>query len=137
VEKLLAPSLVQVTCHLPYGVGVSGDAFIGSGVIIDAEKGLVLVDRMTAPTALGDFSINFFDSIQVAGKVVAIHPIRNLAVVQYDPALIGDTPVKACTFASEQPARCSDLAGIVAALKGSKHERTSGVGLAASTCVIQ
>jgi hypothetical protein len=43
----------------------------------------VLVDRMTVPTALGDCQINFFDSIEVPGKVVAIHPIQNLAVVKH------------------------------------------------------
>ena len=123
VEKVLAPSLVQVSCHWPYGVGVAGDAFLGTGTIIDADKGLVLVDRMTAPTALGDFTLNFFDSIQVPGKVVAIHPIHNLAVIQYDPALIGDTPVKAAKIAKERPKR-GDKAWLVG-MSGSSRQGAS------------
>lgn len=28
----------------------------------------------------------------------AIHPVHNLVLLQYDPACIGDTPVKSCKF---------------------------------------
>ncbi len=102
VVAQLAPSLVVVDFDMPYPVeGVNYAHYIGSGLIIDAERGWVLVDRNTVPSVLGDLYITFAESLEVPGKVEFIHPFHNFAIVSYDPALIGDTPVKSATFSSE------------------------------------
>ncbi len=94
-EKL-APSLVMVNFDLPYTVsGVSERHYHGTGKIVDVERGLVVVDRNTVPVAIGDVRLTFAGSLDVPGKVEYIHPLHNLAMVSYDPELIGDTPVKA------------------------------------------
>ncbi len=102
-EKALHASLVYVRCDLPYRVdSAQYDAYHGTGVVVDAARGLVLVDRTTVPTALSDITLSFANSIEVPGSVVFIHPIHNVAVVRYDPALLGDTPVKAARLAKER-----------------------------------
>ena len=97
----LAPSLVMVNFDMPYSVsGVTEKNYHGTGVIVDAQRGLVALDRNTVPVAMGDVRITFAGTVEVPGKVVFIHPLHNLAVVSYDPKSIGDTPVRAATLVS-------------------------------------
>jgi S1-C subfamily serine protease len=98
----ITPSLVMVTFDLPYTVsGVAERHYYGTGLIVDTKLGLVVVDRNTVPVAMGDVTITFAGSLQVNGHVEYIHPLHNLAVVSYDPALIDGTPVKAARFSKE------------------------------------
>ena len=91
----LAASLVMVTFDMPYSVsGITERNYHGTGLVVDAQRGLVVVDRNTVPVGVGDVSITFAGTVQVPGRVVYIHPQHNLAVVAYDPKLIGTTPVK-------------------------------------------
>jgi pro-apoptotic serine protease NMA111 len=92
----LAPSLVMVTFDMPYSVsGITERNYHGTGLVVDAERGLVVVDRNTVPVAVGDVTVTFAGTVQVPAHVVYIHPLHNFAVVAYDPRLIGTTPVKA------------------------------------------
>src|ERR1700722_4737491 len=95
----LAPSLVMANFDMPYSVsGVTEKNYHGTGVILDAERGLVAIDRNTVPIAMGDVRITFAGTVEVPGKVVFIHPLHNLAGVAYDPKSIGSTPVRAATL---------------------------------------
>ncbi len=108
VAKLLAPSLVWVVNTVPFRTeGVPSSNFKGTGLIIDAERGQVLVDRDTVPNALGDVTLTFAGSVRVPAKIVFVHPTHNLAVVSYDPAAIGDTMVRAAVF-SDKPLEDDD-----------------------------
>ncbi|HTD10769.1 MAG TPA: trypsin-like peptidase domain-containing protein [Steroidobacteraceae bacterium] len=92
----LAPSLAMVTFDMPYSVsGITEHNYHGTGLVVDAQRGLVVVDRNTVPVAIGDVTVTFAGTVQVPGRVVYIHPQHNFAVVAYDPQLIGATPVRA------------------------------------------
>ena len=54
--------------------------------------------------------MTFAGSLEIPGRVEYIHPLHNLAVVSYDPKLIGDTPVKAATFVTKTLVPGDDLA---------------------------
>ena len=92
----IAPSLVLVEFNMPYSVsGVTERNYHGTGIVLDAVRGLVAVDRNTVPVAIGDVRLTFAGTIEVDGTVEYVHPLHNLAVVRYDPRQLGDTPVKA------------------------------------------
>ena len=100
----LAPSLVLVDFSMPYSVsGVTERNYHGTGIVIDAERGLVAVDRNTVPVAIGDVRLTFAGTIEVDGHVEYIHPLHNLAVVRYDPKQLGDTPVRAVRLSGRLP----------------------------------
>jgi S1-C subfamily serine protease len=95
----IAPSLVVVTFDLPYTLsGVSERHYYGTGLIVDKERGYVVVDRNTVPIAIGDVKITFAGSLEVDGRIEQLHPLHNFAIVSYDPKSIGDTPVKNAEF---------------------------------------
>ncbi|MEZ5458999.1 MAG: trypsin-like peptidase domain-containing protein [Steroidobacteraceae bacterium] len=97
----LAPSLVGVGFDMPYSVsGVTERNYYGTGLLVDAAQGLVVVDRNTVPVSIGDVRLTFAGTLEVPGRVEYIHPLHNLALVRFDPALIGTTPVRAASLAA-------------------------------------
>jgi S1-C subfamily serine protease len=112
----LAPSLVQVSFTMPFSVaGVTERNYTGTGVIVDAARGLVAVDRNTVPEALGDVRITFAGTLEVPGRVAWVHPLHNLALVSYDPAAINGTPVRTVRFAGRDVVPGEEV--VVAGLK--------------------
>ena len=102
--RRIAPSLVHVRFDMPYVVSaVNGQHYYGAGLIVDTERGWVVVDRNTVPETMGDAVLTFNGTLEVTARVAAIHPVHNLAVLQYDPALLGDTPLRAAIFAPRTP----------------------------------
>jgi S1-C subfamily serine protease len=97
--QAITSSLVLVNFDMPYTVsGVADRYYYGTGLVADAARGWVVVDRNTVPVAMGDVRLTFGGTLEIPGRVEYIHPLHNLAVVSYDPKLIGSTPVKSATF---------------------------------------
>jgi S1-C subfamily serine protease len=109
--QAVTPSLVLVNFDMPYTVsGVADRYYYGTGLVADAERGWVVVDRNTVPVAMGDVRLTFAGSLEIPGRVEYIHPLHNLAVVSYDPKLIGNTPVKSATFVTKPILAGEDVA---------------------------
>ncbi len=102
--RKIAPSLVLVNFNMPYTISGIGDRhYYGTGLVVDAERGFVVVDRNTVPEAIGDVRITFAGELEVEGKVEYIHPLHNLALLSYDPALLGQTPVRSADLQTDLP----------------------------------
>jgi S1-C subfamily serine protease len=100
--QAISQSLVLVNFDMPYTVsGVADRYYYGTGLVADAERGWVVVDRNTVPVAMGDVRLTFAGSLEIPGRVEYIHPLHNLAVVTYDPKLLGSTAVKSATFVTK------------------------------------
>jgi len=85
----VAPAMVKVDFSIPYAAeNVYARNFTGVGLVIDAQNGIIAVDRNTVPIALGDVELTFFGSAQVPGKVVFVHPRHNVALLKYDTGLL-------------------------------------------------
>lgn len=94
-------SFVRVSTMLPLKLdGFPKARKIGFGLVIDAEKGLVVVSRAIVPYDMCDISITIADSIIVDGKVVFLHPLQNYAIIQYDPSLV-QAPVRTAKLADK------------------------------------
>jgi pro-apoptotic serine protease NMA111 len=82
-------SFVQVSCMMPVKLdGYPQARRTGFGLVIDAEKRLMIVFRAIVPYDLCDITITIADSIIVEGRAVFLHPLQNYTVVQYDPQLV-------------------------------------------------
>ncbi|KAK4240378.1 trypsin-like cysteine/serine peptidase domain-containing protein [Achaetomium macrosporum] len=98
----LVRSFVHVSCTMPIKLdGFPKNRKWGMGLVIDADKGLVVISRAIVPYDLCDISITIADSIVVEGKVVFLHPLQNYAIIQYNPNLV-DAPVVSAKLSSEE-----------------------------------
>ena len=82
-------SFVRISCTMPVKLdGFPRARKIGFGLVVDAEKGLVIVSRAIVPYDLCDLSVTIADSIIVDAKVIFLHPLANYAIIQYDPSIV-------------------------------------------------
>jgi S1-C subfamily serine protease len=95
VTDKVEDALVKVSFNSPYSIqGVSGNnSRVGAGVVVDVEKGWVVVARSVVFSMLGDVKLVFKNQLEIEGKVEYIHPIHNLALVSYSPENLGDIQV--------------------------------------------
>ncbi|MBN1337635.1 MAG: trypsin-like peptidase domain-containing protein [Deltaproteobacteria bacterium] len=100
VAARLAPSLCHIRFTIPFRTeGVEGWSYIGTGLVVDTQEGLVVTDRGTVPISLGDAELTFAGSVRVPAEVLFLHPVHNVAVLRYDPARLGSVPVVAARLA--------------------------------------
>lgn len=96
MESQMAKSLVHVASHRPFSVnGLVTSNYTGAGVVVDATRGYVVVDRNTVPDECGDVRLTIANTLEIPATVVFVHPVHNFSIVQYDPAAVGSTPLVA------------------------------------------
>ena len=99
----IASALVWVEARLPFVFsGNNGDMYSGVGLVIDADQGLVAVDRDTVPQGLADISV-VVGAVRVPAEPVWFHPDHNLAVVRFDPAAVTGVKLGEARFDTRRP----------------------------------
>ncbi|KAI9932628.1 hypothetical protein AWENTII_005055 [Aspergillus wentii] len=94
-------SFVRVSCTMPLKLdGYPQAKKTGFGLVIDADKGLVVVSRAIVPYDLCDINITVADSVIVSAKVVFLHPLQNYTIIQYDPSLV-EAPIQSARLSRE------------------------------------
>jgi S1-C subfamily serine protease len=126
--RRLAPSLVGLTFDMPYPIsGVNERNYRGTGLIVDAAHGLVVTDRNTVPVSIGDVRLTFAGTVEIPGRIVYVHPLHNLAVVQYDPALIAGSAVRAAQLTTPPLAAGESVAVVGLDGSGALKSRATSV----------
>ncbi|CAO3638628.1 unnamed protein product [Cunninghamella echinulata] len=92
--KDLIRCLVKVNYYMPCRLdGFPRNRKQGTGIILDVERGLVIISRSIVPISMGDLTLTFAESIILPAKVLYLHPTQNYAIAQYDSKLLGETNV--------------------------------------------
>lgn len=69
--KDLIRCLVKVNFYMPCRLdGFPRSRKQGAGIIVDKEKGFVIVSRSIVPTSMGDLTLNVADSLVIPAKVL-------------------------------------------------------------------
>jgi len=99
----LSSSIVSVQFDIPYNInGIEDSHYTGAGLVVNKQDGLILVDRNTVPMSLGDVRVVFAGALDIPAKVVFVHPLHNLSIIQYDPKLLGNTEVTEVEFVKKE-----------------------------------
>ncbi|KAJ2663699.1 hypothetical protein IWW48_001180 [Coemansia sp. RSA 1200] len=104
----LVRSIVRVRCYMPVTTEGNYDSEWSSyGVVVDTDRGLVIVSRRTVQVSLCELSLMVADSVFIPAKLLFLHPTHNIAIIQYDPKHLGTTEIYAAPL-SEKPLKQGD-----------------------------
>lgn len=127
IMQKVAPAMVWVDFSIPYIVdNVFSQHFSGAGLVVDAENGLISIDRNTVPISMGEASVTFFGSFEIPAEVVFLHPAHNLALLKYDPKLLQGVEIPSLQFAQTQEAPPQDLVRLSFRQDGTYQVNTLG-----------
>lgn len=79
--------MVSTVCAVPLD-SMAAETQKSSGLIIDAERGYVIVSRRVVPHDCLDAFVTIADSVLIPADVIFLHPTQNYAILRYDPSLI-------------------------------------------------
>ncbi len=105
----VARSLVEVITSQDAAVVGKLTQRTGTGLVVDAEAGLVLVDRSTVPGPFVSAKLVIGGQLEVPAQVLWVHPEHEVAWLRYNPAHVGDTPLQSARFSTERVERGESL----------------------------
>ncbi|KAF0318442.1 hypothetical protein GQ607_014360 [Colletotrichum asianum] len=106
LKHAAAADVVQSLVHIDFVTPLQLDGYPFTrcwtmGLVVDAEKGLVVASRGLLPFDLCDVKVTIAHSVTVSGKIYFLHPLENYVIVQYNPQLVG-APVQSARLSTER-----------------------------------
>jgi len=91
-------AVVYVDFSTPFPIdGKNSLSCVGVGLVVDSKLGLVICERMTVPSSLGDIFVTFNSAKMVRAKAVFVHPFQEFSLIRYDTREIAnDKLVNVC-----------------------------------------
>lgn len=84
-------AMCVVTSKLPFLTdGLGNDGYIGLGLVLSKDSGLILCDKSTVPIPLSDIRVSFGNAVMLSAEYVFAHPIHNFVFIKFDPSALPD-----------------------------------------------
>ena len=120
-------SLVRVDCDHCYSVdALYASSFMGTGVVVDNQRGLIAVDRDTVCNAVGDIQVTVGGSVKLDAVVAFLHPTMNVALVAADFSALSQPP-PTCPLTPQRPPAGSSVTFIGQSLEGDLLQHSATV----------
>ncbi|KAI9302440.1 hypothetical protein BJ944DRAFT_242360 [Cunninghamella echinulata] len=88
----LSKSLVSIDCYAPFVIdGLQSSHTFGAGVIVSLNPPLVICDRDTVSSAVGNIFLTFNNSISINAQLEFLHPFYNFALLSFDPKKVSSS----------------------------------------------
>ncbi|EWZ78579.1 hypothetical protein FOWG_17186 [Fusarium oxysporum f. sp. lycopersici MN25] len=101
VAEIRSTSLVHVECRPQSTIeGQDANMKSGLGLVIDAQRGFVLVSRVIVLNSFCDIQVTVADSAVLPASVKCLHPWHHWAIICYDANLVR-VPVKSAKLSTE------------------------------------
>ena len=94
--------LVRGSSMLPLNT-ISTTDFSSAGLVVDAERGVIVTDRWAVASETAVVTIEAGDSGRIPAQVAYLDPLRNVAVLHYDPSLLDFGPLKPLVWSPDPP----------------------------------
>ena len=128
LTRSLSPSMVRVRSVIPFAMAAQHEGTEqGVGVVLDAQRGLILTSREVVKIELAEVEVVFGDVVTIPANVELVHPFHNLVLLSYDPKHLGALRAKSVKLAARPAKQGDTVSAVVMGASGTFYHRQTTV----------